>query len=41
MAYDKHTWTCGEAITAEKLNHMENGIASGGVTAVTNVPRNW
>ena len=30
MAYDKHVWTCGEAITTEKLNHMEDGIASGG-----------
>lgn len=31
MAYDKHVWTCGETITTEKLNHMEDGIASGGV----------
>lgn len=30
MAYEKHTWACGEAITTEKLNHMEDGIASGG-----------
>lgn len=30
MAYDKHVWTCGEAITTEKLNHMEDGIAEGG-----------
>lgn len=30
MAYDKHTWQCGETITAEKLNHIENGIASSG-----------
>ena len=27
--YEKHTWTSGEVITAEKLNHMEDGIASG------------
>lgn len=30
MAYDKHVWTCGEAITTEKLNHMEDGIADSG-----------
>ena len=30
MAYEKYTWTDGELITAEKLNHMENGIAEGG-----------
>ena len=30
MAYDKHTWACHEPITAEKLNHMEDGIAAGG-----------
>lgn len=26
MAYEKQTWECGESITAEKLNHMEQGI---------------
>lgn len=32
MAYTKQTWNCGDEITADKLNHMENGIAqSGGV----------
>ena len=30
MAYEKQTWTRGDVITAEKLNHMEDGIASGG-----------
>lgn len=30
MAYDKHTWACREPITAEKLNHMEEGIANAG-----------
>lgn len=29
MAYDKQTWANGDVITAEKLNHMEDGI--GGV----------
>ncbi len=27
MAYEKHTWACGEVVTAEKLNQMEDGIA--------------
>ena len=31
MSYTKQTWTRGDIITAEKLNHMEDGIASGGV----------
>lgn len=26
MAYEKKTWECGETITAEALNHMEDGI---------------
>jgi len=30
MAYEKQTWQCGEAITADKLNHMEDGIANSG-----------
>lgn len=30
MAYVKNTWTSGDIITAEKLNHMEDGIGSGG-----------
>lgn len=36
MAYEKQTWECGETITADKLNHMEDGIeeASGGGTDV-------
>lgn len=36
MAYEKQTWECGETITAEKLNHIEDGIesaSSGGGTA--------
>lgn len=27
MAYEKQTWATGNTITAEKLNHMEDGIA--------------
>ena len=30
MAYEKHTWSCGETVTADLLNHMEDGIAEGG-----------
>lgn len=29
MAYVKNTWETGDVITAEKLNHMEDGIAGG------------
>lgn len=28
MAYNPTTWNTGDTITAEKLNHMENGITS-------------
>lgn len=31
MSYEKQTWTNGDIITAEKLNHMEDGISEGGV----------
>lgn len=34
MAYEKQTWANGDIITADKLNHMEDGIASGGVLVV-------
>lgn len=30
MAYEKNIWANGDTITAEKLNHMEDGIAEGG-----------
>lgn len=29
MSYIKQTWANGDIITAEKLNHIEDGIASG------------
>lgn len=38
MAYTKTTWNTGDVITAEKLNHMEDGIASGGVLLVNVTP---
>lgn len=28
MSYEKQTWVTGEVITAEKLNHIEDGIES-------------
>lgn len=28
MAYQKQTWQTGETITAQKLNHMEDGIGN-------------
>lgn len=28
MSYEKQTWSDGDIITEEKLNHMENGIAN-------------
>ena len=34
MAYEKQTWANGDIITAEKLNHMEDGIASNGVVFI-------
>lgn len=30
MAYTKQTWACGDEITAEKLNHIEDGIENAG-----------
>lgn len=32
MAYEKNTWVTGDVITAEKLNHAEDGIAAGSET---------
>lgn len=30
MSYTPHTWQTGETVTAEKLNALEQGVASGG-----------
>ncbi len=30
MSYEKQTWANGDVITANKLNHMEDGIAGAG-----------
>lgn len=34
MSYTKQTWANGDVITAEKLNHMEEGISANGVLVV-------
>lgn len=35
MAYTKQTWIAGDVITAERLNHLENGVSgAGGALAV-------
>lgn len=34
MAYEKQTWTTGDVITQEKLNHMEDGIGKTGVSII-------
>lgn len=36
MSYEKNTWNKGDVITANKLNHMEDGIADGGGVLVVN-----
>ena len=44
MAYEKHTWETGETITAEKLNNLEDGVASsgsGGGEKTTILSINW
>ena len=32
MEYEKQQWQIGDTVTAEKLNHMEDGIANVGIT---------
>lgn len=42
MAYEPKTWECGETITADALNHLEQGVANaseGGDTAVYELTR--
>lgn len=33
MSYEPTTWDTGDVITAEKMNHLEQGVASGGSVA--------
>lgn len=37
MSYEKQNWKNGDVITETKLNHMEDGIATGGGVLVVNV----
>lgn len=37
MSYEKQNWKNGDVITETKLNHMEDGIATGGVLVVNGV----
>lgn len=41
MSYSKQTWANGDVITAEKLNHIEDGVyansQSGGMVVVASV----
>lgn len=37
MSYEKQTWNTGDVITATKLNHIEDGIFSGGGTGLINI----
>ena len=30
MSYEPKTWECGDTITAEALNHLEQGVANAG-----------
>lgn len=42
MSYEKHTWETGETITAEKMNNLEEGVASsGGGEKTTILSINW
>ena len=46
MAYEKQTWSTGDTVTAEKLNHIESGISGGGILIIgvkdeTNVDATW
>lgn len=36
MSYEKQTWAKGDIVTSAKLNHMEDGIATGGGVLVVN-----
>lgn len=39
MAYEKQEWKCGDTVTAEKLNHIEEGIANSGGALVLKTVR--
>lgn len=37
MAYEPKTWACGDTITADDLNHIEQGVAEAGGILTVNV----
>ena len=37
MAYEPKTWACGDTITADDLNHIEQGVAQSGGGMTVNV----
>lgn len=37
MAYEKQEWNCGDTITAEKMNHIEEGIENASQGGGSNV----
>lgn len=39
MAYEKQEWKCGDTVTAERLNHIEDGIANSGGALVLKTVR--
>ena len=41
MSYTKQTWATGDTITAEKLNHMEDGIVQGGGVTIVTISVNY
>ncbi len=38
MSYEPYTWKGGDTVTANKLNHIEQGIAQGGSGGVLYIP---
>ena len=38
MSYEPYTWKGGDTVTANKLNHIEQGIAQGGSGGILHVP---
>lgn len=38
MSYEPYTWKGGDTVTANKLNHIEQGIAQGGSGGILYIP---
>ena len=42
MAYEPKAWECGDVITADDLNHIEQGVANaGGGSSVLEINVSW